>query len=389
MRWRFGGNSPQYQSQYFRFPRESGDPGQALGSFMPSFPRKRESRRSTASFPWAPAFAGETVKDRAIEILLTLVVVFACTSVHAEDKIRFSYVVPTIDYTPLLVAIDKGYFTEEGIAVELVQAQGGIATPALISGDLDFSGSSSAAISAVLKGAHLKVLTTGEDRSAYQLWVKPGIASLEQLKGQQVGVISRGDTTEISLRYVLAQRHLPDDFVSYTPLGATAARVAAITTGNFAAAVIDGGESSDIDAMQKSGKLKMLIDMHQSVKMVLSGFATSDALIAKKPDLVERTMRAIYKGTATVKGQPQAAIDSMVKHGLDKGAAEFSAREFVPGMLASGSVPREIQANELALRGEMLGVPKDKVPPPEQVFDYSFILKAAQDLKAEGWKPKP
>jgi NitT/TauT family transport system substrate-binding protein len=310
-------------------------------------------------------------------------------SAHAEDKIRFSYVVPTIDYTPLLVAIDKGYFGEEGIAVELVQAQGGIATPALISGDLDFSGSSSAAISAVLKGAHLKVLTTGEDRSAYQLWVKPGITSLEQLKGQQVGVISRGDTTEISLRYVLAQRRLPDDYVSFTPLGATAARVAAITTGNFAAAVIDGGESSDIDAMQKSGKLRMLIDMHESVKMVLSGFATSDALIAKNPDLVRRTMRAIYKGLSTVKASQQAAIDAMVKHGLDKGAAEFSAKEFVPGMLASGSVPRELQVNELKLRGDLLGLAPDKVPAPEKVFDYSFILKAGEELKAQGWKPKP
>jgi NitT/TauT family transport system substrate-binding protein len=270
----------------------------------------------------------------------------------------------------------------------LVQAQGGIATPALISGDLDFSGSSSAAISAVMKGAHLKVLTTGEDRSAYQLWVKPGITSLEQLKGQQIGVISRGDTTEISLRYILAQRHLPDDYVSFTPLGATAARVAAITAGNFSAAVIDGGESSDVDAMQKSGKLAMLIDMHKDVKMVLSGFATSDALIAKNPDLVRRTMRAIYKGLSTVKASQQEAVTSMVKHGLDKGAAEFSAREFVPGMLASGSVPHDLQTNELTLRAEMLGVAENKIPKPEQVFDYSFIHKAAEELKEAGWKPK-
>jgi NitT/TauT family transport system substrate-binding protein len=375
MRWRFGFSDQQ--SQYYRLPRESGDPG-----------------IQTESLPWAPAFAGETIKNLSVKNLSVKIFVgmtlWLGTSVtaHAEDKIRFSYVVPTIDYTPLLVAIDKGYFTEEGIAVELVQAQGGIATPALISGDLDFSGSSSAAISAVLKGAHLKVLTTGEDHSAYQLWVKPGITSLEQLKGQQVGVISRGDTTEISLRYVLAQRHLPDDYVSFTPLGATAARVAAITAGNFAAAVIDG-ESSDIDAMQKSGKLRMLIDMHKDVKMVLSGFATSDALIAKNPDLVRRTMRAIYKGTATVKASQQAAIDSMMKHGLDKGAAEFSAHEFVPGMLATGSVPRELQENELKLRGDMLGVPPNKIPAPELVFDYSFILKAGEELKAAGWKPKP
>jgi ABC-type nitrate/sulfonate/bicarbonate transport system substrate-binding protein len=122
--------------------------------------------------------------------------------------------------------------------------------------------------------------------------------------------------------------------------------------------------------------------------MVLSGFATSDALIAKNPDLVRRTMRAIYKGVSTVKASPQAAVDSMVKHGLDKAAAEFSAHEFIPGMLASGSVPRELQENELRLRAEMLGVPQNKLPPPEQVFDYSFVLKAAQELKAEGWTPK-
>jgi len=357
MRWRRGRND--HRSHHSRLPRESGDPGV-----------------THAPFPWAPAFAGVTA------------LVMACATAHAEDKIRFSYVVPTIDYTPLLVAIDKGYFAEEGIAVELVQAQGGIATPALISGDLDFSGSSSVAISADLKGAHLKVLYTGEDRSAYQLWVKPDITSLEQLKGQQVGVISRGDTTEISLRYVLAQRHLPDDFVSFTPLGATAARIAALTTGNFAAAVIDGGESSDIEALQKSGKLRMLIDMHESVEMVLSGFATSDALIAKNPGLVQRTMRAIYKGVSTVKASPQAAIDSMTKHGLDKGAAEFSAKHFIPGMLANGNVPRDIQARELKLRGQMLGVAPDKIPAPEQVFDYRFIIKAAEQIKAEGWKPK-
>jgi len=58
-------------------------------------------------------------------------------------------------------------------------------------------------------------------------------------------------------------------------------------------------------------------------------------------------------------------------------------------MLATGSVSRELQENELRLRGEMLGLPPDKIPAPELVFDYGFILKAAAELKAEGWKPKP
>jgi hypothetical protein len=34
-------------------------------------------------------------------------------------------------------------------------------------------------------------------------------------------------------------------------------------------------------------------------------------------------------------------------------------------------------------------VPPNKIPAPELVFDYSFILKAGEELKAAGWKPKP
>ncbi len=134
----------------------------------------------------------------------------------------------------------------------------------------------------------------------------------------------------------------------------------------------------------------MLINMHDTVKMVLSGFATSDALIAKNPDLVRRTMRAIDKSLSQVEGDAAklTVIDSMAKHGLDRSAAEFSAHEFVPDMLASGSVPVAVQEAELKLRGDMLGVSPDKIPPASVVFDYSFILKAAAELKAEGWKPK-
>ncbi len=323
----------------------------------------------------------------AAGLLAALIAICLAAPGHAADKIRFSYVVPTIDYTPLLVAIDRGYFAEEGVEVELVQAQGGIATPALISGDLDFSGSSSAAISAILKGAHLKVLFVGEDHSAYQLWVRPDIKSLADLKGKAVGVISRGDTTEISLRYVLAQRSLPDDYVSFTPLGATAARIAAVSSGTYPAAVIDAGKSTDIDALVKAGQLHMLIDMHKEVRMVLSGFATSDALIAAKPDLVRRTMRAIFKGLSTVKAMREAAVESMVKHGLERAAAEFSAATFVPGMSATGVVSHEQQQEELLLRGAMLGVAKEKILAPAQVFDFGFIEKAAAELKEQGWKP--
>ncbi len=223
-------------------PRKRGGGGGTVG--------KTDGWVERRVLPWIPApellSKGAGKANRIIAT--TFFVLAASTVAHAEDHIRFSYVVPTIDYTPLLVAIDDGYFTQEGIAVELVQAQGGIATPALISGDLDFSGSSSAAISAVLEGAHLKVLTTGEDRSTCELWARPDIKSLEELKGQQVGVISRGDTTEIQpARYVHWRSARTCTTISSRTSAARRDRRAhrcALTSGTFPAAVIDGGGSS-------------------------------------------------------------------------------------------------------------------------------------------------
>jgi len=306
---------------------------------------------------------------------------------HAADKVKISYVVPTVEYGALLVGIDKGYFAEEGIEVELVQAGGGVATPALIAGDLQFTGSPSVAISAVLKGAHLKVLFVGEDHSAFQLWAQPEIKTFEDLKGQPIGIISRGDTTEIALRYILAKRNLPDDFISYTPLGTGTPRVAALISGSFPAALINAGEVKDMENAGKIGKLHLLMDLHKEVHMTFGGHATSDALIQSNPDLVRRTVRALLKGLAVVKTARADTIATLVKHGSTPDAAATGYDIFAPSLSPTAIVSDEDQAFELKLRAHMLGIAEDQVPPAAQFFDFSFVRKAAAELKAEGWKP--
>jgi len=306
---------------------------------------------------------------------------------QAADKVKISYVVPTIEYAALLLGVDKGYFAAEGIEVELVQAGGGVATPALIAGDLQFSGSPSVAISAVLKGAHLKVLFVGEDHSAFQLWAQPEIKTFEDLKGQPVGIISRGDTTEIGLRYILAKRNLPDDFIAYTPLGTGTPRVAALMSGSFPAALINAGEVRDMEKAGKLGKLHLLIDLHKEVHMTFGGYATSDALIQSNPDLVRRTVRALFKGLTLAKASRDETIATLVKHGSTEDAAATSYDIFSPTLSPTAIVSDENQAFELKLRAHMLGIAANDVPPPERFFDFSFVKQAAAELKAEGWKP--
>src|SRR5262249_2447215 len=132
---------------------------------------------------------------------------------QAADKVRVSYPTLTSSYIFFFTAIDKGFYKEEGIDLEIVEAGGDVPAPALVSGDMQFSTSGSSAISGIMKGAKLKVLLVGEDRPSWQIWsAKPEIKTVKDLKEKQIGIISRGDTGEVAVRYILKKQGLPADY---------------------------------------------------------------------------------------------------------------------------------------------------------------------------------
>ena len=122
--------------------------------------------------------------------------------------------------------------------------------------------------------------------------------------------------------------------------------------------------------------------------MTFGGHATTDALIQSNPDLVRRSVRALVKGLTVVKSARADTIATLVKHGSTPDAAAASYDIFSPSLSPTAIVSDDDQAFELKLRAHMLGVGEDKVPPPAQFFDFSFVRKAAAELKEEGWKPK-
>ena len=307
----------------------------------------------------------------------------------ALDTIKINYVEPATYYDPLFLAIDKGYFAEEGIAAEVIQAGGGVATPALIAGDLDFSTSGSVAISAILKGAKLKVLFVTSDTPAFELWAQPAIKSLDDLKGQQVGIITRGDTSEIALRYYLTTQSKPADFIAYTPLGTGTARVAGIASGTYSAVLLGLSELELLKATAQFGRLHRLADLTKDVHMVFSGLATSDAVIAKQPDLVHRVLRAWVKGMRLAKASRADALAAQVAHGAGDTQKAASTYDATAALLSDTGTASDADVKlELQLRADLLGIPKDQVKPPRDIFDFRFVKEAATELDNEHWKPK-
>jgi NitT/TauT family transport system substrate-binding protein len=310
----------------------------------------------------------------------------------AAEKVRVTY--PNLNgaYIFLFTAIDKGYYAQEGIEIELLESGGGTATPALVSGDVQFSTSGSSAISAIMKGARLKVLLVGQDRPNWQLWAtRPDIRTFADLRGQQVGIISRGDTGEIGLRYILLKRGLPQDFVAFTPFGSNVgARMAIVNSGMLPAGVL---HPADVEIMRGRGMLKdgrLLVDMAEEVRSTFNGLAASDALIRTRPELVQKFVTASLKGMIYARSLREPSIARFarfMKTTPDAVAAEYDQLRDL--MAPNSTITPDAQATEIALRGEMMNVPTDKRPAPATVFDFGFAARAAAELEKEGWKPEP
>jgi ABC-type nitrate/sulfonate/bicarbonate transport system substrate-binding protein len=303
----------------------------------------------------------------------------------AEEKVRFSVAAITGSYMDEFVAIEKGYHREERLAVEMIRAGGGIATQALIAGDLHFSTSAGSALSAMLRGAEIKVVYTNIDRPGYQVWsAQPEIKSLKDLIGKKIGVTTRGDTQELSVRLLLRKHGIDANSVAYIPVGFGGTRLAALQAGSVDAVPLGAGDFAQL----KQPRGHMLGDTEKEIRFAYVGLAVSSRLLARQPNLVERYLRSVIKGREYARRYREQTILILGK--VTQRKREFNEIDYdstVPVLTAEGWVSEEILKEDVAMRSELVGVP----PPADyaKFFDYSMVRKIYRELKATGWKPTP
>jgi len=303
----------------------------------------------------------------------------------AEEKIRFSVAAVTASYMDEFVAIEKGYHRDEGLTVEMIRAGGGIATQALMAGDLHFSTSAGSALSAMLRGAEIKVIYTNIDRPGYQLWSGHGeIKQLKDLVGKRVGVTSRGDTQELSVRLLLRKYGVDANSVAYIPVGFGAQRLAALQAGSVDAVPLGAADFAQL----KQPKGHMLGDTEKEIRFAYVGLAVSSRLLARQPNLVEKFLRSVIKGREYAKRYREQTIPIIGKHTQRR--REFNEIDYdstLPVLTPDGSVGDEILKEDVAMRAEFVGVaaPSDY----SKYFDYTIVKKVYRELKTTGWKPTP
>jgi NitT/TauT family transport system substrate-binding protein len=305
------------------------------------------------------------------------------------EHLQVTLAADTALYAPVFVAMDKGFYADEGLEVEIVTAAGGAATAALISGEVPYSTSAGAALSAMVRGAPLKVVYTNADHAGLELWASaPDIQTLGDLPGHAVSVQSRGDALEVALRIALAQAGVDPETVGYTPVGTGSQRLAPFLTGQVPAAVLSTPDVVQYKA--QGGRGALLSDLKNTVRMVYNGVVVTNDELQTHPDRVTRFLRATIKGREYVRRLREPTLDILGKHNNQQRAAnEADYDDAVPVMTADATVLEDVQRADLTARARVIGVAPEAVPPINQLFDYSIAKQVYADLARTGWQPTP
>jgi ABC-type nitrate/sulfonate/bicarbonate transport system substrate-binding protein len=304
-------------------------------------------------------------------------------SAEAADSIRVSYATLSAAYMDHITAMEKGYFREEGLSIDVIRAPGGVATQGMLSGQFHFSTSASSSLSAAVRGGPIKLVYTNLSRPSYSLVsIKSDITTAKDLVGKKIAINSFGDTGHLSTMLYLKKMGVNPASVLFITVGRNEVRMPALLSGAIDAAPL---VPRDLVALSKQ-KYIVLADLGKEIQLVWNGVSMSSKLLAENPQLVERFLRPLAKGREFARRYREETISFISKHdpsSVDAIKVDYDVTR--ASMTDDGSLPDEILRDEIATRAELTKVTKP--PTIAALFDYSIIRKIYGQLKATGWQP--
>jgi ABC-type nitrate/sulfonate/bicarbonate transport system substrate-binding protein len=301
----------------------------------------------------------------------------ACAAAALEN-IKVSYAVLSAAYMDHVTAMDKGYFRDEGLNVEVLRMGGGVATPALLSGQLHFSSSAGSSLSAAVRGGPVKIVYTNLSRPSYYLVAtNPNIATAKDLVGKKVVINSFGDTGHLATMLYLKKYGINPSSVLFITVGRNEVRLPALMSGTVDATPLAPRELVKL-GLQKQ---KVIADLGKEIQLVWNGVAVSSKLLAENPALVERFLRAIVKGREYARRNRDETIAIIGKHDPSPLEGLRADYEVTKGsMTDEGWLPDDILREEVSIRAELtkVALPAN----PLGMYDYSIVKKIYAQLKS-------
>lgn len=217
------------------------------------------------------------------------------------ERIRLGLPSRSMGYLPLFVALNRGFFRDENIDLDLLLMLPNIAHNALLSGEIDYHGVADSALRLAAKGAPIKTIFFGTTLPNYFVIAKPQIKTVADLKGKYIGVSRFGGTTDLAARVALQTNGLdPQKDVVLIMIGLANTRNAALAAGSIDATIANPPDN----AVLKQKGYRELLFLGDAIEFPSNGFSTTDRRLNENRDQVKRLLRALYRGLQFTRNNP-------------------------------------------------------------------------------------
>jgi len=316
-------------------------------------------------------------------LLSSILLLSLATDSRAQSglkKVRMGSSSTNVSFLALYTALNRGFFKDEGLDLEIVFMPANLASTAVLNGDLDYNGAVTGTIGAAVQGRPMRVLLFTVSKPLLFLIGQKNIKDLKQLKGKKIAGSSPGGSATLLANQALRQVGLePGKDVSVLQMsGNAASRFAVLESGVVDASLLSVPEN--IIAHEKG--YNELLFLGDVVEFPQNGFGTSEKHILENPDEVYRMVRATLRGLQFVwdKSNSEAVTNVLMRQWKvndPKMAAEM-ARQVGRVLTKDAYVkPQSVQVLvDLARESAKVTRPVNAM----DVVDYSFLDRARKEL---------
>jgi ABC-type nitrate/sulfonate/bicarbonate transport system substrate-binding protein len=288
-------------------------------------------------------------------------------------------------YSVIYIAEQAGYYREQGLDLEIKEANPGVATQALVGGQFDVAHAASPGIAAAIKGGPVKLVYALAEPSPYWIIARKDLKTWADLKGKTIGAYSTTGTQVLDISRVLGMNGVSAqaDGVKYVAPGGVGddQMLGSLRAGSIDAAAFAG--TGAVVALDEG--FTLLGDMH-GIKTYDFTFWANNQALSGKPDLIRAFVTGMLKGTKIYKNDAARAIEyTTAQFGGNRHWAE-RMRELSAPWYSDDGLPSEAGWRE-AIRYKEEGAGEASTVAPDQMLALDFTRQANDELTRSGWKP--
>jgi NitT/TauT family transport system substrate-binding protein len=300
---------------------------------------------------------------------------------------------------PLYVAIENGFFADEGLDLEVIDTQSGSdADKMLAGGAVEFVTAPLVdTINLNKQGIHAIGVANLFDRVYNSVVVQKKLAGevkqFSDLKGRTVGMTGVGSGTWQFALLMAAVNHMTRDDLNLVAVGTGAAVMGAVHAGRIDAMVYADPE---ITELIQTGEVTMLVDSMDEAthrkyignSALHSEIFTTETYIKQKPQIVQAFVNAIQRAIVWENSHTPQEVSTLISKypgyavsNYDPAIMLTSVTRSRAGWPPSAVIPREAVDNSMKIV-QTIGV-IDAPMPFDQLIDNSFAEKAVAQYPAK------